>query len=134
VPFLFVSSYFNLEVNYFALIFFSLIIASISFLKDIEDLKGDQKAGFVSIPFIIGEHKAILFSFYSLFVLVCVFGIIFSINNILFLVPMLLSLVLLFFVWFIFEKKKIVKNSKCLNLFMVVVIVIQFLFSLVYII
>jgi geranylgeranylglycerol-phosphate geranylgeranyltransferase len=135
VPFLFVSSYFNLKINYFALIFFSLIIASISFLKDIEDLKGDQKAGFKTIPIIFGVKKTLKISFYSLISVLIFFGIILTLTiNFFFVIPTMLSIILTIILWLLIKRKKLFFiNSKKLFLFIILIIIIQLLYSLFFI-
>lgn len=134
VPFLFVSTYFNLEINYLFLTFFALIIASVSILKDIEDLKAEKKSGIKSIPSILGEYPSIQASFFSLLALVLIFGIIISISNLFFIWATVISLIVVFsvgtFVLFRQYYGKVLNSSKILIMFMLIAVIIQLVFGL----
>jgi geranylgeranylglycerol-phosphate geranylgeranyltransferase len=130
IPFLFVSTYFNLKINYLFLIFFSLIIACVSILKDIEDLKAEKKFGLKSIPSILGEKLTIKVSFFSLLAVTLIFGLILSISNIFFVLPLIISLLVSCFIGLFVLTRKNIKSSKVLILFMLVAVIIQLVFGL----
>ncbi|MEI7961776.1 MAG: UbiA family prenyltransferase [archaeon] len=134
VPFLFISSYFGLTINYFFLVFFSIIIACVSILKDIEDIPTEIKFGLKSIPRILGAHNTIKVSIFSLLATVLAFGAILSINNLLFALPTIISLAIVLIAGsFVMPKKssdKILKHSKILAMFMLVAVIIQLAFGI----
>ncbi|MDD4082014.1 MAG: UbiA family prenyltransferase [Sphaerochaetaceae bacterium] len=135
-PFLFVSTYFNLKINYLFLAFFALIIACVSFLKDIEDLKAEKKFGIKSIPSILGEYSSIQASFFSLLGIVLIFGIVLSISNVFFIWATIISLLIVFlagtFVLFRQYFGKVLSSSRVLNIFMLIAVIIQLVFGLIF--
>jgi len=134
VPFLFVSAYFGLPINYLFLVFFSLIIACVSILKDIEDIKAEKMFGIKSIPSILGEYLTVQVSVFSLLAIILLFGTIFILGNLLFIWSTIIALVFVFaigtFVLFRQYFGKVLTSSRILAIFMVVVVVVQLIFGL----
>jgi geranylgeranylglycerol-phosphate geranylgeranyltransferase len=63
IPFFCVTFFFQKELPIFFLVIFSGLTASISAVKDVEDLKSDKKENIASIPMKIGAKKTLFFAF-----------------------------------------------------------------------
>jgi geranylgeranylglycerol-phosphate geranylgeranyltransferase len=134
IPFLFVSTFFGLTINYLFLLFFSLVVSCVSILKDIEDIPSEKKFGIKSIPRIFGGYTSAKVSFFSVLAMILVFGVVLSISNLLFVWSTIISLLIVFVKGnFILNKKNFGKTysySKILAIFMILTVIIQLAFGL----
>lgn len=133
IPFIFVSSYLDIKINFFTMAFFSLLIAGVSSLKDMEDVFAEKKFGLKSIPGLFGNYATTQLSIFSLLSTITVFGIVFISNNVLFILPVIISLAVVLATGLILNKLRIEKKlnySKVLPIFMLIVVFIQLLFGI----
>jgi len=134
IPFLCVALFFDKEIPWLFLVFFSGLVASVSITKDIEDLYAEKMFGIKSVPRIIGVGKTLWVTIIGLLLSTVIATLILIQTEPVFLLPAILSLLATGFVSLIFLRKKveekIVTQSKIVSILMVVVVLTQLLFGL----
>jgi 4-hydroxybenzoate polyprenyltransferase len=125
-----ISYYPNLNYVVILGLFFVLLAFSSSSIKDLEDLKGDKKAGLLSLPLIIGEEKTrrvicFLFSFTGVYLLISILLGALSIKFLYSLVAYLLILIFIFYMISTYKQRKEVTQSKSLTSIMFLIAIME---------